>query len=106
MEGPQAAESIHEEELENVCKVKDPNIGRVSRSHVNSLPHHLPPLLTHFLYQFPHSYFRCWYTAPAKTGVQVLSFLIQPEDFNEGNLPPLDDFEGMGFMPTLYSLRM
>ena len=75
-------------------------MGRVSRSHVNSLPHHQPPLLTHFLHQFQHSYLRCWHTAPAKTGVQVLSFLLQSEDFNEGDLPPLDDFEGMGFLPT------
>jgi len=45
-------------------------------------------------------------TAPVEIGVQVLSFRLQPEDFNEGNLPTSEDFEGMGFMHTFYSLRM
>ena len=41
VEGPQAAEhTLHEEELENVSKVKDPNGGRVSGSHVISFSHH------------------------------------------------------------------
>jgi len=57
VEGPQASEHIDAGELENVSKVKDPNMGRVSRSHVKSLPHLLPPLLTHFLHQFQHYYF-------------------------------------------------
>ena len=73
MERPQAAEhTLHEEELENVSKVKDPNGGRVSGSHVISFSHDLPPLLNHFLHQFQCSYFngsgdlnfhmlaRCW----------------------------------------------
>ena len=52
VEGPQAAEhTLHEEELENVSKVKDPNGGRVSGSHVISFSHDLPPLWNHFLHQ-------------------------------------------------------
>jgi len=59
VEGPQSADQFCEQELENVSKMKDPNMGRVSNSHSNSLPHHLPPLLTHFLHQFQHSYLKC-----------------------------------------------
>jgi len=35
----------------------------------------------------------------------MLSFLLQPGDFDEGNLPTSEDFEGMGFMHMLYSLK-
>ena len=85
VEGPQAAEhTLHEEELENVSKVKDPNGGRVSGSHVISFSHDLPPLLNHFLHQFQCSYFkgylnfhmlaRCWEaTCNLKQGFQITS---------------------------------
>ena len=44
VEGSQAAEhTLHEEELENVSKVKDPNGGRVSRSHVHVIILKPPP---------------------------------------------------------------
>ena len=56
MEGPQASEHIHAGKLENISKLKKPNMGRISRSHVSTLPHHLLPLLTHFLHQFQQSY--------------------------------------------------
>ena len=38
-------------------------------------------------------------------GVQVLPHLLQPEDFNEGNLPTPEDFEGMGFMYTFQCIH-
>jgi len=44
VEGPQAAEHIYEEELENVSKVKDPNRGRVSKEPYKLTP--MPPTST------------------------------------------------------------
>jgi len=49
---------------------------------------------------------QCWHTTTVKTGVPVLSFLLHLRDFNDGNLQPLENFEGMGFMPIFYSLQM